>query len=427
MSDPNGQQQTILYIEDDLSSQILVQRLLTFAGYRVLVASSGLGGIDTARASRPDLILMDINLPDLSGREVTTRLRALEEFRAVPIVALTAQSQLGEREKAMAAGLDGYLTKPIDVDALPEQVAAYLLGKRDEVDPAALEEARTAYSQEIVTRLESKIRELETAYKDLQRLDSMKEAFIQLTAHELRTPLTLIYGYGQLLQNSPIVARMMLESDEVANLITNLLEAIERMSSVINEILLVSRVASGRVELTISALSPASLVEDVVENFRRASETRHVTLQTDLEQAPQRLYADRDLLKLALGNLIGNAIKYTPDGGTVTVRVSAHNERALLMVQDTGIGINKDDQQLVFERFYTVGDMALHSTSKVAFRGGGLGLGLAVTREIVRAHSGDIWVDSPGRDEEKLPGSAFTVAIPLKGRLASPIRRPGVS
>src|SRR5689334_7626243 len=119
---------TILYIEDDPGSQILVQRTLAFAGYRVVVAACGIEGIDAAIRELPNLILMDINLPDLSRREVTTKLRGDPRFHSVPIVALTALSQAGERDKAIAAGASGYLTKPIDVDKLPDQVAHYLAG-----------------------------------------------------------------------------------------------------------------------------------------------------------------------------------------------------------------------------------------------------------------------------------------------------------
>src|SRR4051794_4589506 len=196
---------TILYIEDDPGSQLLVQRALAFAGYRVVVASRGIEGLDTAAREMPDLILMDINLPDLSGREVTTRLRSDERFRSVPIVALTALSQAGEREKAIAAGATGYLTKPVDIDKLPSQVEHYLNGARDTADTEALMAAHTAYNQETVGRLESKIRELEASNAELRRIDKIKEDFIQLTAHELRTPLTLVYGYSRLLQESPLV------------------------------------------------------------------------------------------------------------------------------------------------------------------------------------------------------------------------------
>jgi len=420
---PEEKRPTILYIEDDPGSQVLVKRMLEYAGYEVMVAGTGLAGINMARQRTPDLILMDINLPDLSGREVTTRLRALDRFQSVPIVALTAQSQVGEREKAIAAGLTGYLTKPIDVDTLPGQVARYLQGQRDEVAPDLLAEAQTAYSREVVERLEAKIREVEKAYNELNRLDKMKDAFIQLTAHELRTPLTLIYGYGRLLYDSPIVAAMIQQSDDVGRLIANLLEAIERMSSVINEILLISRVASGKVELSISVVRVVEIIQGVVAAYQSAIEQRQQQVVVDVEQAPSSMYADPDMLTLALENLLGNAIKYTPDGGTITLRATQHEDRVLITVQDTGIGINPDEQALIFERFYTAGDTQLHSTSKVAFRGGGLGLGLAIAKGIVEAHGGRIWVESAGRNEQTMPGSTFTVSLPLRGRLASPIRQ----
>lgn len=415
---------TILYIEDDPGSQALVQRTLQFAGFRVVVAGTGLGGIDQAKTHRPDLILMDINLPDLSGREVTTRLRAIPEFQATPIVALTAQSHAGEREKALAAGLNGYLTKPIDVDSLTTQVQEFLDGRREMLEGEALSAAQIAYSQEVVGRLEHKIREVEQAYNDLKRLDKMKEAFIQLTAHELRTPLTLIYGYGRLLHDSPVVARMMLESEEVHSLISMLLEAIDRMSAVINEILLISRVASGRVELTVSPVQIATIIERVINDYQNAIDQRCQRVRIDTQYAPEKVWADRDLLTLALNNLVGNAIKYTPDEGQITLRAVQNGDNLLITVQDTGIGIDKADQKLVFDTFYTAGDTQLHSTSKVAFRGGGLGLGLAICAEIIKAHEGRIWVDSPGRNEATMPGSVFSISMPLKSKLAAPFLRP---
>lgn len=415
-----GKRPTILYIEDDAGSQLLVLRTLQHAGYEVHIAPNGLSGIDMARIHQPDLILMDINLPDLSGREVTTRLRAMPGFKHTPIVALTALSHTGEREKAIAAGLTGYIAKPLDIDALPAQIAEYLAGKQDHVDPQALAEARTAYSQEVVERLESKIRQLERAYSDLKRLDRMKEAFIQLTSHELRTPLTVIYGYGRLLQESQVVARLAQEDREFAALVDTLLEGIERMAAVINEILLVSRIASGRIELVVNPVQVGSLIEKVVADYARAIEQRRQRVIVDTNQARVRIYADRDLLALALANLLSNAIKYTPDSGTITLRAMLHGDYVLITVQDTGIGIDKAEQALIFERFYTAGDTQLHASSKVAFRGGGLGLGLAICAEIVKAHDGHIWVDSPGRDEQRLPGSVFSIALPTRSKLSEP-------
>ncbi len=412
----------ILYIEDDPGSQILVQRTLAFAGYRVMVASCGIEGIDAAIREMPDLILMDINLPDLSGREVTTRLRSDERFRSTPIVALTALSQAGEREKAIAAGATGYLTKPIDVDKLPDQVSHYLAGAHDVAETGLLMEAHAAYNQEVVNRLESKIRELESSNAELRRLDKIKDDFIQLTAHELRTPLTLVYGYSRLLQESQIVRRLKDESAEINMFIDGLVDSIERMSAVINEILTISRITTGRIDLNLGPTNLAEIVERVVTSFSQATQQRNLLINFNPGQWPQLVQADSDLMALALTNLIGNAIKYTPDGGVVNLIARTGVTNVLLMFQDTGIGISKDDQAHIFERFYTAGDTQLHSTSKTAFRGGGLGLGLAICKGIVEAHGGRIWVESEGRDEERLPGSTFYIDLPVQARITSPRR-----
>jgi len=120
-----GEPLTILYIEDNRDNRILVKRILEAEGYRVLEAANGPEGIELARAQRPALVLVDINLPDVDGYEVTARLRASEELKDIPIVALTANVMRGDRERSLASGCSGYIEKPVDVDRLPAQVAAF--------------------------------------------------------------------------------------------------------------------------------------------------------------------------------------------------------------------------------------------------------------------------------------------------------------
>ncbi len=121
-----GEPPTILYIEDNRDNRILVKRILEAEGYHVLEAANGPEGIEQAKAVRPALVLVDINLPDVDGYEVTARLKACEEFQDIPIVALTANVMKGDREKSLASGCSGYIEKPIDVDRLPAQIAAFL-------------------------------------------------------------------------------------------------------------------------------------------------------------------------------------------------------------------------------------------------------------------------------------------------------------
>jgi two-component system cell cycle response regulator DivK len=117
---------SILYIEDNLDNRILVRRVLEIEGYQVLEAGDGPTGIKLAQEQNPALILVDINMPEMDGYEVTRRLRAIDQFRDVPIIALTAKVMKGDREKTLEAGCSGYIQKPIDVDLLPMQLAAYL-------------------------------------------------------------------------------------------------------------------------------------------------------------------------------------------------------------------------------------------------------------------------------------------------------------
>lgn len=411
---------TILYIEDDAGSQVLVQRVLAHAGYDVVLASNALEGIDRARKNPPDLILTDINLPDLSGREITVRLRADHRLTQIPIVALTAVTQDEEREKAFVAGVTGYITKPIDVDTLPDRIQEYLQGRKDKADTGTLAEASRAYHQELVERLEANVRDLEASYRELRRIDQIKDDFIQLTAHELRTPLTTVYGYTRLVQTSPVIQAIMQQDSDVNTCLTGLITAIDRLHSVVNEIITVSRIASGRVDLKPGPTSIREVIEIAVTAYTPVMQQRSLTLTYNSPQWPPQFFADMGLLELAFSNILSNAIKYTPDNGTITISSQIEDKEVHVSIKDTGIGIDPAEQPYIFDRFYTAGDTQLHSTSKTAFRGGGLGLGLAICRGIIEAHGGRIWVESECCDEEKMPGSTFHIVIPLQIELSKP-------
>jgi signal transduction histidine kinase len=405
---------TILYIEDDEASRSLVQRVLSYAGYKLIIASCALDGIDLAKKHHPDLILTDINLPDLSGREIIVRLRADPYLTTVPIVALTALHHTFERDKTFVAGATGYLTKPIDVTTLLSKIEEFLQGHRETIDAQAALNAQQAYNRELVQRLEANVRDLEASNRALRRVDMLKEDFIQLTAHELRTPLTTVYGYCRLVQTSPDILQLMAQDAEVYACLSGLFDSIDRLNRVVNEIITISRVASGRIELKLGPMDLREVMERIISGYRPVIEQRRLNLKFDLSTWPPPFYADGALLELALSNLLSNAIKYTPDGGIIRLDARRIEDRLIrLSVQDTGIGIDPQDQQHIFDRFYTAGDTQLHSSSKTAFRGGGLGLGLAITRGIVEAHGGRIWVESECCDEKRMPGSIFFIEFPL--------------
>jgi signal transduction histidine kinase len=408
----------ILYVEDDAPSRMLVGQVLHMAGYQVLEAEDGMSGIRMAQEEQPDLILMDINMPGLDGYAAATKIKSLPGLANTPIIAVTANVVEGDRERALTAGCDGYLPKPIDVDALPTQICEFLGGRRERIDEEAERSYLREYSERLVDRLEEKI-------AALTRSDQMKSRFISIAAHELRTPVTIIRGYLDILlePSGPLDsadpnAKVMLEG--IAN-------GVRRLHEIVENMLDVTRIEAKTFELKIAPVRLAEVVEKAVDSHRENARHRKVSLSLDSIGHLPSIWADGLRIQQMLGHLIANAIKFTPDGGGVTVsgrlvgqgtrRAGQNlqsNERYVeLVVTDTGIGIDPGEQDRIFEQFYEVRDPRFHSTSKTDFMGGGAGLGLAITRGIAEAHGGWIWVASEGYDPHKCPGSSFHVVLPV--------------
>lgn len=406
-------QTTIVYIEDDHASRRLVERVLTSRGYSVFLASDGLEGIALAREKQPDLILMDMNLPSMDGREITTRLRSLPHFERIPIVALTANTSPGSRELALAAGCTGFLTKPIDVASFPKQVKDFLQGMVEPLTADERSQHLKLHAQNIVERLEGKVRELEGANRRLRELDRLKSDFIVLVSHELRTPLTLVSGYAHLLAEQINQSGDLVPANAIGGIAEGLTSGVSRMQDVINEIINVARIASGKLDLALGPVRISQIVEEIRVEYESICQKRQLTLSIgDLESLPI-IEGDGKRLKSAVEHVLGNAIKFTPNGGSIFIIGRAVGDAVDLIVQDTGIGIPAEEQRRIFDQFYVLGSIQHHSTSKSAFQGGGLGLGLAIAKGIVEAHNGRIWVESERRDLENLPGSTFHMLLPI--------------
>jgi signal transduction histidine kinase len=266
---------------------------------------------------------------------------------------------------------------------------------------------------EMTEHLQQRTLELEKTNRILEQMDQAKTRFIQITAHELRTPLTLVQGYAQILQ---VKAK---GEENFTKYSSGILEGSSRMSEIIGSMLDISRIDTNQLELMPSETEIPLVIEKVEKTFQAALQERNISLtRVGLAGLPI-ITADKDLLYKVFYHVIGNAIKYTPDGGRVTVSGrfvgdSPQNEIEI-EVCDTGIGIDLENQELVFEKFYQTGEVLLHSSGKTKFKGGGPGLGLAIARGIVNAHHGRIWLKSPGYDEAKNPGTAVFVRLPVKG------------
>jgi len=389
----------LLYVEDNPESRLLVRRILEAHGYEVLEAEDGLEAIRQALQVQPDLILMDINIPGMDGFEVTTRLKSIPALQDVPIVALTASAIMaGDRERTLVAGCDGYLQKPVDVDLLPQQIAEFMEGKREQVpceqEPAYLRE----YSQKLVSRLEEKIAELQRAHEQLQALDRLKSDFLSTVSHELRTPLTAIKGYVQLMRDGQAGSLTPLQV-ECLNVIT---ENTERVIRRVNDILFLQESS-----VTLPSRAPVFLPEIallMIDTLRERAADAGLEIQADFSADVPKVIGDYEALKLLFLHLLDNAIKFSPHGGRIAVRIEDREQDVYVQVIDRGIGIAPEYHDRIFEGFFQVDSSTTRSY-------GGVGLGLAISRRIVEAHGGTIGVRSALGH-----GSTFFFTIPKAGR-----------
>jgi signal transduction histidine kinase len=390
---------TILYIEDNYDNQRLVRRTLTSKGYTIDVAPDGAVGLEMAQQNPPDLILMDINLPGLNGYELTTKFKALAALASVPIVAITANTMPGDRERALAAGCDGYISKPIDPRALPEQVAGYLDGTREALPTAQAPAFMREYSQQLVTRLEAHVGELEAANERLVKLDQAKNDFLATISHELRTPLTVIHGYTDLL-NLQALGPLNDGQREAIELIRR---NSYRLLRHINDLIYLQQVRSSQLDL--QQVDLRGLVQTICNDMQPQVDARQQTLNRAIYPAGATtslpIVVDSMGIDHAVRHLLENAILYTAEGGIITVAVERTERDIAVIVRDTGSGIAPGDQERIFEPFVRLDD-TLASV-------GGAGLGLVIARHVAEAHDGRVTLQSAVGF-----GSTFTLRIPLR-------------
>jgi len=383
-------------------------------------AENGQEAVRLMRRLQPDVVLMDINMPGLDGYAAATKIKGMPGLANTPIIAMTANVVEGDRERALTAGCDGYLAKPIDVDALPGQINEFLGGRRDHVDEEAERSYLREHSQRLVDRLEEQV-------AALTRSDAMKSRFIAIAAHELRTPVTIIRGYLDILQDpaGPVSEA----NPEATVLLEGIFNGVRRLHEIVEDMLDVTRIEAKTLDLRVAPVRLDDAAKKAVDLHLESAKQRNLNLKLEPMETLPTIWGDGGRSQQILGHLISNAIKFTPDGGSVTVSGRIVNKKQQndimaatqplddkyveIIVTDTGIGIDQSEKDRIFDQFYEVRDPSLHSTSKTDFMGGGAGLGLAITRGVAEAHGGWVWVESEGHDPERCPGSRFHMVLPM--------------
>jgi signal transduction histidine kinase len=272
----------------------------------------------------------------------------------------------------------------------------------------------TRFNQQLELMVEERTEALRQALETLERMDRNKSDFISITAHELRTPLTVMKGYIGILESDPDLQAKAF----VMQAINGFLKGTNRLYEIVESMLDLARLDSDLLELEPGLVACSSIGKRIASDFKNFFVEREQTFElAHLDKLPV-IQGDPGLLLKALQNVVLNAIKYTPNGGKVTLSGREVQDDTLgacieLTVKDTGIGIDPENHELIFEKFYSLGEVGLHSSGKYSFKGGGPGLGLALARGIIQAHKGCIWVESERCDEQGLPGSTFIILLPV--------------
>ena len=379
----------VLIVDDDLALLSALPEALQLRIEHVLVDTC-----DTAREALTriastdyDAIVSDIKMPGMDGLALLAEIRAVRP--KTPTLLITGHGEHDLALQALRGGAYDFIQKPIDRDyfvaALTRAIQVRQLSRKLEAQQEALER----HAAELECTVEARTHELREANR-------IKDEFLATVSHELRTPLNSILGWAQLMRTGTL-------DDNVSGRALQTIERNTRMlAQIIDDLLDVSRIISGKLRLDVKPIDLGPVVEAALEAVRPAAAAKHIHLDLSLDSTVGAVSGDPGRLQQVVWNLLSNAMKFTPDGGSVDVRLEGAGSNACITIQDTGEGIPESFLPFVFDRFR-------QADSTFTRMHGGLGIGLAIVRHLVEMHGGLVTADSPGKDQ----GATFTVSLPL--------------
>jgi signal transduction histidine kinase len=387
----------ILVVDDE---PVVVRSLVAFLGslgHEVVGAGSGEEGLELLARDAVDLVLLDVLLPGLSGLDTCRRLRATHG-NGLPVVMISARFDRESVQAGYDAGADDFLAKPLDFLSVGLKVRVLLRLKRlhDELLGSRRElERLLGAERERSEALAELYRTLEAVNARLVELDRERGELVQILAHDFRAPLAGVLGHAELLEGRPDAPR----EERVARACA-VVRAARHMAGMVDKTLQSARLEDGRMPFAFRLVDVGAVARDAAA--RLAASPLHA-LALDVPEDPLPCWADRERLGEVLDNLLANAVKYSPAGGSVTLAVGRDPREITVRVSDQGIGIAPEHVARLFRPFSRV-----HAPAAADIQG--TGLGLYICDRIARAHGGRLSLESrPGS------GSSFTLALPAYG------------
>ena len=372
----------ILVVDDTLANLDILVEMLEEQGYCARPVLSGALALQSARLQPPDLILLDINMPEMNGYEVCRHLKADAGLKDIPVIFISALQETTDKVQAFGAGAVDYITKPFQFEEVKARVRTHLGTYRLQ-------------------------KELEQQCAAIKRLEELKDNLTHMIVHDIASPIQTIS-----LALDLVLSGETGQGGEGVEVLSRAADASRSLTEMVNSLLDVSRMEAGQMPLHPADTDLRHLAQEAVETMDLVAGAKHIRLGVQGSSVPLR--ADPDLIRRVFINLIGNALKFTPQGGEVIITVSALDGLARAQVQDSGIGIPAEYQERIFEKFVQVeGDPKSKipregtQAGRPGFRHSS-GLGLTFCRLAVVAHGGRIGVQSrPGA------GSTFWVVLPV--------------
>ena len=342
----------ILVVDDTAANLQLLAGMLKGRGYRVRPVSSGELALRAIEAQPPDLILLDISMPDMDGYEVCRRLKENERWRAIPVLFISALSDTEDKVRAFQAGGLDYVGKPFQFEEVDARVRTHLALHRQQL-------------------------ELRENYRRLQELERLRDNLTHMIAHDMRSPLlALQLSLGLLGETVPA------DRPEDAEVLDNAQHGVTQLIEMVSRMLDVSRLEAGKMELRREPCDLVAVAQAALGALRPLAEARTLAMES---AGPVAALCDRDLVRRVIGNLVGNAIKFTATTGHVTVLVQQVDGRPRVAVRDDGPGIPPEQHQAIFEKF---------GQTAAGVQRGGSGLGLTFCKLAIEAHDGAIGLES---------------------------------
>ena len=368
----------IINCDDTVATRYTKTRVLRQAGYDVIECGSAQEVLQKTREVMPDLVLLDVQLPDMSGLDVCRRIKEDAVTGIIPVIQISATFITEDHaQEALKHGADIYLTEPLEPKELETAVSVLLrLGRTEAGLREALARERAARAQ-------------------AEEATQLKDQFLANLSHELRTPMNIIIGWAHLLRTGPL-------DESQRQRATDAIERAARsQAQLIEDLLDVSRIVAGKFRLVKQDVDAGRILQLASDSLKLVGQAKQLTIALSIEDGDARISGDPDRLQQVFWNLLANAVKFTPSGGRVDARLRTSPTQVSIEVADTGVGIDPEFLPFVFERFRQADSTSTRQHS-------GIGLGLAIVRHVVELHGGTVRAESAGDGK----GATFTVTLP---------------